>query len=37
MDFAETSEFKQFLPKTLGYGIGLQPKEELLAIKSDNH
>jgi nucleosome binding factor SPN SPT16 subunit len=26
-----------FLPKTLGYGIGLKPKEEVLAIKEDNH
>lgn len=26
----------KFLPKVLGYGIGLKPKEELLAIKEDN-
>jgi len=40
-DFAgtlgEQAALKQFLSKTLGYGIGLQPKEELLAIKADNH
>lgn len=32
----ENAEFAKFLPKTLGYGIGLKPKEELLAIKDDN-
>ena len=40
-DFAskqgEQAGLAKFLPKTLGYGIGLQPKEELLAIKADNH
>lgn len=32
----ENSDLAKFLPKTLGYGIGLKPKEELLAIKDDN-
>lgn len=39
MDYTKTienSELAKFLPKTLGYGIGLKPKEELLAIKDDN-
>lgn len=37
--YAETLEnghLHKHLSKTLGYGIGLQAKEELLAIKADN-
>lgn len=30
------SPFKQYLPKSFGYGIGMTIKEDLLAIKSDN-
>lgn len=39
MEYAKSldnSYLSKFLPKTLGYGIGLRPKEELLAIKDDN-
>ena len=32
----ENGHLAKFLPKVLGYGIGLKPKEELLAIKEDN-
>ena len=32
----ENGHLSKFLPKVLGYGIGLKPKEELLAIKEDN-
>jgi nucleosome binding factor SPN SPT16 subunit len=29
-------DYLKNLPKVLGYGIGMNPKEELLSIKEDN-